>query len=185
MLNWSDRRIFWAIRRGRRDAFEAVISSHYASIYNFLAYSTGDLSLAEDLTQETFTSAWQRIETFEGRASFKTWLHRIAYHKFIDARRSGARDSNIIAKLALGKSKVFPTAGPFEKAVTYEDIGLLYEAIDFLEPAEQLVILLRYIQQLSFRQVALVIDEPAGTVKWRTGKALEKLRKILKDKVES
>ena len=82
----AERQILSALREGRREAYEAVIDAHYGSVYRFLMFLTREASLAEDLTQEVFTAAWGALGRFEGRASIKTWLHRIAYNTFVDVR---------------------------------------------------------------------------------------------------
>ena len=58
------------------------------SVYRFLVHLTRDEPRAEDLTQETFAAAWRGIGSFAGRSGLGTWLHRIAYGKFIDARNA-------------------------------------------------------------------------------------------------
>jgi DNA-directed RNA polymerase specialized sigma24 family protein len=90
----SERRILKALRERRREAYEGVIDAHYASVYRLLLFLTRNMSLAEDLTQEVFTSAWGAIDEFRGESSLKTWLRRIAYHSFVDVerRRGGPPD---------------------------------------------------------------------------------------------
>ena len=75
------------ICKGWRHACEKAVCQHYSSIYTLLVYLTGDLNLAEDLTQETFTSAWTNIKEYKAKASVKTWLYKIAYNKYIDSQR--------------------------------------------------------------------------------------------------
>ncbi|MHC4156637.1 MAG: RNA polymerase sigma factor, partial [Planctomycetota bacterium] len=82
----QERQTIKKLRQGRRDAYEDVICRHYGPIYRFLAYLTLDAGLAEELTQETFAAAWANIDRFEQRSALATWLHRIAYRKFIDAK---------------------------------------------------------------------------------------------------
>ena len=75
------------MRAGHPEACAERVRGHYQAVYRLLVHLTRDVHQAEDLTQETFAAAWERIATFEGRATLATWLHRIAYTKFIDARR--------------------------------------------------------------------------------------------------
>ena len=87
------------IRAGRREACARLIHEHYPAIYRFLFHLTHDGPEAEDLTQETFAAAWEKIGAFEGRSAFATWLHRIAYGKFVDARRAGRRSAALAERL--------------------------------------------------------------------------------------
>ena len=89
----AERKNLKMLRQDRRKAYEAAVLQHYRSIYRFMAYLTRDTGLAEELTQETFASAWANIDSFKARSSFKTWLHKIAYRKFIDSKRSNRRDA--------------------------------------------------------------------------------------------
>ena len=171
------------LRQGRRHAYEAVVHQHYRSIYRLMAYLTHDTSLAEELTQETFASAWANIGSFRGRASIGTWLHRIAYRKFIDATRSLQRDAALIDSLREEKNDAKKAANPLHKLTDDEDLRLLYEAIRRLNPSEYIVIVLHYIQGLSFRQLAKVLDQPVGTVKWQTSQALKKMKASLTGRV--
>ena len=100
------------IRTGRRDVWEAAICQNYKSIYCFMAYLTGDTSLAEDLTQEAFASAWAKIGQYKGDASLGTWLHRIAYHKFIDSKRRSDRQRALAAKLNQADAGVSKVVNP-------------------------------------------------------------------------
>lgn len=171
------------LRRGRREACEALISQHYRSIYRFIVYLTRDASLAEELTQETFASAWADIERFEGRASFATWLHRIAYRKFLDSQRRHQRNAALTAGLKEQGLNEQQTLDPLQQLVADEHLRILYEAICRLSCSEYIVIVLHYIQGLSFRQVAKVLDEPTGTVKWQTSRALKRLRAYLTGRI--
>lgn len=171
------------IREGKRQAYEAVICQNYKAIYRFVAYLTGDAELAEDLTQETFVSAWANIKQYKGQALLRTWLHRIAYHKFIDSKRELERQAALIDKLKQDSCDVPETLGPLFRVTADEQSRVLYEAMCKLGSREYLMIVLHYIQDLSFRQMAEVLDEPSGTVKWRTSRALKRLKEFLTGRV--
>ena len=85
MTEPDDQRLVNDLRAGRRDACAELVRAHYQAVYRFLVHLTRDVHRAEDLTQETFAAAWEKRATFEGRSTPATWLHRIAYTKFIDA----------------------------------------------------------------------------------------------------
>jgi len=172
----DDRRMMMSLRAGRSEAFAELVRSHYQAVYRFLVHMVRDVHRAEDLTQETFATAWERMATFQGRSTLATWLHRIAYTKFIDGQRSDRR----IAKLSerLTSSAVGPV-DPLETAMAFEDARRLYSALDELDSADRTLLVLHYLQGLSYREMALVLDEPSGTVKWRTSEALKCLRILL------
>ena len=96
MTELDERRQWQALRAGHPDACAELVRANYQPVYRFLVHLTRNVHEAEDLTQETFAAAWQRIGSFEGRATPTTWLYRIAYSKFIDARRSQRRAADVL-----------------------------------------------------------------------------------------
>ena len=182
MPNWSVRKIIEYIRPGHQDTYEAVVRQNYKAIYRFLSYLTRDKHLAEDLTQETFVSALGNIQQFKGAASAATWLHRIAYHKFIDSRRWAERQSNLIKTIQSEDKSDQKGTNPLNDLITDEYYGCIYAAMNKLERQEYLAIVMHYIQGLNYRQMAKILDEPVGTVKWRTSQALKNLKNFLTDR---
>ena len=180
MTRPDDRRLWNSLRTGRSEAFAELVHGHYQAVYRFLLHMTGDVPRAEDLTQETFATAWERITTFQGRSTLATWLHRIAYTKFIDGQRSERRVATLHGRLT---SPAHPPADPLETAMAVDEARRLYQALDGLEPADRTVLVLHYLQGMSYREMALVLDEPGGTVKWRTSEALKCLRVLLGEEV--
>ena len=165
-------------RGGNPEACEELIHRHLGDVYRFLLHLSGDADLAEDLTQETFAAAWAGLGTFRGESGFGTWLYRIARRKWIDAGRSGKRRESLI--LRREPPTLIDTRDPIEPMLRDERDRWLVEAVQALEGADREVIVLHYFQDLSLRDVAAVRGEPVGTVKWRTGRALGRLRDILR-----
>jgi RNA polymerase sigma-70 factor (ECF subfamily) len=176
----DDRRLLKRLRAGRSEAFAELVRGHYETVYRFLVHMVRDVHRAEDLTQETFATAWERVATFQGRSTLATWLHRIAYTKFIDGQRSDRR----IAKLNdRPTSSAVAPVDPLETAMASETARRLYSALDELDSADRTILVLHYLQGLSYREMAAVLDQPSGTVKWRTSEALKCLRILLAEEV--
>jgi RNA polymerase sigma-70 factor (ECF subfamily) len=178
----SERRILKALHEGRREAYEEVIEAHYASIYRLLLFLTRDTSVAEDMTQEVFASAWAALHNFRGDASIKTWLRRIAYHLFLDAQRRRKRNESFVAERGIRDPET--AADPLSRIMTDEHLARMYRAMDDLNGDERAVLLLHYLDGLSYREMAGVLHQPAGTLKWMTHEALEKLRTRVIGKAE-
>jgi RNA polymerase sigma-70 factor (ECF subfamily) len=173
----DDERLLADIRAGRRAACAALVHAHYERVYRFLLHLARDAALAEDLTQDTFATVWEKIAGFEGRSSLLTWLHRIAYGKFVDARRRSRRGAEV-RELVQRHAPAAETVTPLDAVIADDQSRQLYALLHRLEPRDQAVLVLHYLQGLSYREMALVVDEPANTVKWRVCTALERLRAL-------
>ena len=180
MTEPDDQRLLSDLRAGRPEACAELIRAHYQTVYRFLFHLTRDIHQAEDLTQETFAAAWEKSAAFEGRATLATWLHRIAYTKFIDARRVQRRATRMLERLSDSKTS---SSEPSDTLMADDEARHLYRTLDVLDEPERTLLVLHYFQGLSYREMASVLDEPSGTVKWRTAGALNRLRMLLKDEV--
>ncbi len=178
----SERRLLKALHEGRREAYEEVIEAHYASIYRLLLFLTRNATAAEDMTQEVFASAWGAIQNFRGEATVKTWLRRIAYNLFLDAQRRRKRSESFVGERAIRDPET--AADPLSRIMTDEHLARMYRAMDDLSGDERAVLLLHYLDGLSYREMAGVLHRPAGTLKWMTHEALEKLRTRVIGKAE-
>jgi len=178
----SERRILRALREGRREAYEDILDAHYASIYRLLLFLTRDASVAEDMTQEVFASAWAAIQGFRGEASVKTWLRRIAYNLFLDAQRRRKRYESVADRLTENGSS--EATDPLSRIMTDEHLVRMYRGMEELDSEDRAVLLLHYLDGLSYREMAQVLHKNAGTLKWVTHHALERLRTRVIGKAE-
>jgi RNA polymerase sigma-70 factor, ECF subfamily len=171
------------ILAGNHEACVEFVRQYHAPIYRLLVHLCRDAHLAEDLTQESFLAAWGKIGSFNAKSSLKTWLHTIAYRKFIDSHRRQERAIAIHPGAPIDKLQSnIPNS--YDCALANEKTRRLYWALDGLKPAEREVVVLHYLQGLSYEEMAEVLGQPSGTVKWRTHQALENLRGVLEDKIE-
>ncbi|MFA6186746.1 MAG: RNA polymerase sigma factor [Phycisphaerae bacterium] len=158
-----------------------IICQNYREIYRFALYLTEEQAAAEDLTQETFMAAWAKADTYRAKSTVKTWLHRIAYHKFIDSKREQNRQNSFLARYKENWSENSGCPDPFQKVMVNDESRALYKAMHRLKEPDYICVLLHYIQGLSFRQAAEILDKPAGSVKWQINQALKNLRTFLAD----
>jgi RNA polymerase sigma-70 factor (ECF subfamily) len=173
----GDERLLADLRVGRREACAALIHAHYQAIYRFLLHLTRDVALAEDLTQDTFATAWEKVGSFAGRSSLRTWLHRIAHGKLVDVRRRSRRGAEIHEQVGRQAARA-ESAGPLDAVIADDQARHLFEQLQRLEPDDRTLLVLHYLQGLSYRDLAGVVDEPVNTVKWRVREALEQLRAL-------
>ena len=183
MTQRSEKALVKRILAGDHEACVELIGRFHAPIYRLLAHLCRDAHLAEDLTQETFLAAWAKIGGFNVASSLNTWLHTIAYRKFIDAHRRHERTVTTKGDASIDRAQS-KTPDPYESALASDENRRLYRALDRLKPAERDVVVLHYLQGLSYEDMAAVVEQPTGTVKWRTRQALEHLRTALESKSE-
>jgi RNA polymerase sigma-70 factor (ECF subfamily) len=179
----SDNALIKRILAGNREACVELIGQYDAPIYRLLVHLSGDTHLAEDLAQETFLTAWTKIGSFNAASSLNTWLHTIAYRKFIDVRRRHERTITSQGEASLHSAESH-TPNPYERALANDEARQLYGALDGLKPAERDVVVLFYLQGLSYEQMSAVLGSPTGTLKWRMRQALGSLRLALKTKIQ-
>lgn len=160
-------------RHGSREAAERLVCDYYDEIYRFAYRQTGDRETALDLTQSVFIAVLRALPGYRPeKASFRTWLYRIAANKVIDARRR-IRPSPVPLEEA-----ELPAAEDFVSQI--HDRALL-EAIECyvsgLEPGEQAVFRLRVYGEKTFPEIAAALDEPEAAVKSRYYRLVQRLRK--------
>ena len=166
-----------------RDACMQLIREHHGPIYRLLFHLCRNEHRAEDLTQETFAGAWVGLRDFGGTSSLRTWLHRIAYRKFLDSerRKRPTPYSTVAAEFGYVDGG---SPDPVAIAIAQENSRQLYEALAQLDDDDRDVIVLHYLQGLSYEEIAEVVGAPAGTLRWRKSRAIESLRGLLRKTLE-
>jgi RNA polymerase sigma-70 factor (ECF subfamily) len=169
------------IRAGDVGAGHQFVREYYAGVYRYVLYLTGSPEAAEDLTQETFLQAWRRLETFDGRAALRTWLHRIAHREFLQALRSQRRVPG--CSLQLGDQAVVSLAAVGEIPDLYS--AGLTEAIELrmiiskLPMEERQIVVLHYLEGYQHEEVAHILGIPLRRVRQRLVEARGRLQQEL------
>jgi RNA polymerase sigma factor (sigma-70 family) len=178
----SERVLVWRLKRGDRQACRELIRRHHEGVYGYLRRLGADASLAEDLTQETYARAWSRIETIREAASLRAWLLTIARNQFFQWARVKRPETGPLEELP---DRAADDPGAEAAIVIAERDLALRRAVARLEPDLEEAVALHYFQDLSFSEIATVLEVPAGTVKSRIHRALRCLRVLLERGEES
>jgi RNA polymerase sigma-70 factor (ECF subfamily) len=159
-----------------RDAdFEALYAAEAQGLYGFLAYRTGDRSLAEDLLADTFERALRSRKRYDAaRGSQRTWLYAIAMNLLRDNARRAAAEGRAIEKVG----HAVP-GGVSDAMDSVERRDELQRALATLTDEEREAIALRFGAELTVPEIANVLGEPLTTVEGRVYRALRKLRERL------
>lgn len=174
------------VKDGKVESFELLVERYEKQVYNIAYRYTGNRDDAFDLSQEAFIKAYRGIKNFRQESTFKTWIYHIASNVCRDYLRKGKK----YIEISIDES-VHGEDGDMEKQFADSSIGpeeifegkelseFIQSIINDLQQEYKEVIVLREIQQLSYEEIAEVLDCSLGTIKSRLNRA----RKILKEKI--
>lgn len=166
-------------RGGDRSAFAALVERYWDRLYRWLYNLTHNRHAAEDLCQEAFMKALAGLSGFREGSNFRAWLFRIAYNGFINQQRKSARQRDTFPTQVAAVSD-----GPAEQAMSREALKMLARVIGRLPDDFRAAFLLRVEEDLSFRQIAEVLEITEETARWRVFKARQKLMDVLAPQLE-
>lgn len=173
----SDRALVTACRAGNRQAFTTLVRRHKNRLYTLAVRLLGEQGEAEDITQETFVRAYEKLQEFRGDALFSTWLHRICAN---------------LCLTRLAQNKHMPGAGPWtehlsdprpgvpDQMLAKERRQLIRWALAQLEPEFRAVIVLYHMEYFFYEEIADLLAVPVGTVRSRLHRGREKLKALLR-----
>lgn len=150
-------------------AFGELIRRHQSQIRHFLRRMTRDEALADDLAQDTFLHAWDKVHTFSGKGSFIGWLLRVAYTTFLQSKRRTDRYREIL-------NEVGEQGGTVEYPAASDEVTDLDRFLAVLDEQERAVLSLSYACGLSHREISDATDMPVGTIKSIIFRAKDKIR---------
>jgi RNA polymerase sigma-70 factor (ECF subfamily) len=170
-------------RRGDPDAFAELMARYQDRVYNTCYRLCGDEADALDLTQATFLRALESLSRFEARASFYTWLFRIAVNLALSARRQRRRRPTVPladpddSRLARQDRR----SDPAQEIDVRETYAQVQAALERLEPEFRAAVVLKDIEDLDYATIAEILEVPIGTVKSRIYRGRTMLRALLLD----
>ena len=156
-----------------REAFGALYRRYVDRVYSYAYYQLGDHHDAEDVTERTFVAALAAIGSFEERgATFRAWLFRIAHNAMANHLRSRQRHPTEDLERALDH----PAPDDVDAAVVRRDEARrVWRAVSRLPTERQRVILLRFVDELSSREIGAVLDRSEGAVRVLLHRALREV----------
>jgi len=170
------------------DAFDELVRRYEKRIFNFAFRVAGNYDDASDVAQEAFIRVFNSIHTFRGDANFTTWVYRIVTNVFLDERKKSKahRQTSLDDFIELEENSVsrqFEDEGPAPEEIveTKERDKAVQNAINSLPEYQRIIVTLYHTQNLSYEDIAEVLQLPIGTVKSRLNRA----RLALKEKLEN
>lgn len=173
-----DGRVIEACRQGDRAAFEVLFETYKDKVFSIAVYSFGnDRAIAEDVTQQVFLKLFTAIRSFRGDSQFSTWLYRLVVNTCHDEKRRRRR------LLPWGETVAMRISGekrPQEKHFARSEVAeAVQAAIAELKPKFRLAILLKYVEGMSYEEIATVMGCSKGTVASRLNRGHSQLAKRL------
>ena len=172
-------------QRGDADAFEQLLLEHQKNVYNLCYRMAGTPDDAMDLSQETFLRAWRCLDQYQFASAFSTWLYRLCSNICIDFLRRRRRQQTVPLTFEDADGEEQTYAVPDAQPLPEEQVELkltreiLQAAMAQLLPEHRAVLQLRVVNEMSYEQIADVLDIQIGTVKSRLSRARNQLKKIL------
>lgn len=170
----SDFDLIQDVKNGSKKSFEQLVQRHEKFLLKTVVRMTRDLDAAEDVVQDTFIKAYKRLNLFEGRASFRSWLYQIALNTARNRFRKHSRETVGIDNLDVAVD------GEVESRMIAMDVrGILQKEIALLPDRQRTALSLRIFDDLSFKEIAEIMHCPYDTAKANYRHALLKLKERL------
>ncbi|HMB69589.1 MAG TPA: RNA polymerase sigma factor [bacterium] len=163
-------------RAGDARAFRELYTRHSGRVYALCLRMLADPDAAEEATQDAFVRAWERLGSFEGRAAFSTWLHRLAVNVVLDRRRR-EKVRPLDRRIPDGDEAVERTGG---RRVTPDAAIDLERAIAALPPGARTAFVLHDVEGYRHREIAEMTNTAEGTWKAQLHRARRLLREALR-----
>lgn len=161
---------------GDTDAFGALYTLHFEKVYRYLYYRTSHKETAEDLSEEVFTKAYQKLSSFEGDSKgFQGWVMVIARNLLVDFyRRQNPTVSVEELDFLPGNER-----SPVDALSASDDEKQLLAALGTLPKEQQEVVQLRFIEGYEISDIAKLLNKSEGNIRIIQYRAIKKLREIL------
>ena len=179
------------LRAADEAAYEALLSRFQEPVFNLVSRLLRDTGEACDVVQEVFLKVFRKIDCFRGDSSLKTWIYRIAVNEAHNHGRWNGRHRRQEVGLegdedSRGYCDVLaaPGGSPFDYVLDRERHRLVEAALAELSPSFRSAVVLRDVEDLSYEEIAEILDVPLGTVKSRILRGREALRRELEKRLE-
>lgn len=164
------------------EAWAALMREHQEAVFRLAYLILRDPEAAKDVTQETFVRAYRALDRFDDGRPMRPWLLRIATNRAYNWQRSLGRYWRALRRYRLLEPAVSPGRNPPEKTVEQRETARrVWGAIQDLNDPDQEIIYLRIFLELSVAETAETLEIAEGTVKSRLHRALQRLKKVIRE----
>jgi RNA polymerase sigma-70 factor (ECF subfamily) len=180
----NEHSIIRAVLSGDKEAYGALVVRHSNAIFRVAFRITGDKADAEDVVQEAFLLGYLKLESFESRAKFSTWIYRIAVNCALNLKNKRKPEANYQIAEDLGATQhqvqVADTAANPERLIHSQEIEALQaRAMRELTATERTAFVLRHMEACSTQEIAAALQIAPNAAKQAVFRAVQKLRRCL------
>lgn len=171
----EERDLVSAAQQGDTSAFRVIYTTHRDSVYNLVSYALNDPRLIEDVLQIVFMKIYRGLPGFRFEASLSTWIYRVTINECQNQNRAN-RSRLVSFETLVDSGEEIDTASiPEDLHAQREKQDIIQRAVLQLSPKLRAVIVLKYIEGLSYEEIAVVLECAPGTVASRLNRALHML----------
>jgi RNA polymerase sigma-70 factor (ECF subfamily) len=164
--------------QGRREAFSELVLRHQKMVYSVARGMLGDAHLAEDLAQDAFLHAYRGLSSYRAQGKFPAWLRMIVTRLCLNYRRDTRRE---VAWDDLSGHPAELADGPESRLTEWERRGAVQRALDGLPADYRDVVVLRFMEDLTYDEIARHLGVPVSTIETRLHRAKKQLRELLRE----
>ena len=177
----TDDQLVTLVQEGDQAAFAILVERHQRMVYTLAYRMLGSAADAEDAAQETFVRAYTRLATYQPGGKFGAWLAAICSHWCLDLLRLRRRRVQTVALGKVPESDRFIAVGnePEERALARDAADDVGRWLDALSPSYRAVLVLRYMHDLSYNEIADALGEPVPAVRMRLFRARRQLQGVV------
>jgi len=188
----EDARLASALRAGSEEAYELLVSRFQQPVYNLVYRLLTDPGESCDVVQEVFLKIFRNIGTFRSQSSLKTWVYRIAVNEVHNYRRwffRHRRQEVVLEDESQGGKNFGDTVpdrgrSPYDCALDGEKRVMIEEALARINPMFRAAVVLRDVEDLSYEEIADILEISLGTVKSRITRGRDAMRRQLEGRLE-
>lgn len=188
----DDARLAGALRAGSEQAYELLVARFQQPVYNLVYRLLADPGDSYDVVQEVFLKIFRNIGTFRSQSSLKTWIYRIAVNEVHNYRRwffRHRRQEVVLDDPGEGGKHIGDTVpdrgrSPYDHALDGEKRVMIEDALGRVNPMFRAAVVLRDVEDLSYEEIADILDISLGTVKSRITRGREAMRRQLEGRLE-
>lgn len=169
----KDKFLVFSAKRGDKDSFGKLYQKYLDGIYRYIYFRLSQRrEEAEDLTETVFLKAWKSLDTYSEN-NFRAWLYKIAHNLTIDYFKKEGRRVTLTEEIIDMKQNIE------EKILVKDEIESLEKALNILNDDQKAVFTMRYIEDLSNREIAFALGKKEEAIRAIQHRALKKLRKVM------